>query len=319
MKDGFNRNIDYLRISLTDKCNLRCKYCMPQGGIKHLDHSEIISLEEVAYTVKVMAKLGVRRVRLTGGEPLVRKNITKLISDIKKIDGIERISLTTNGVLLGDNIDKLKEAGLSDVNISLDTLDREVFKNLTGVDGLNKVLKSIDLAIEKGLTPKINCVPILGWNDSELVKMAELARDKNLDVRFIELMPTSCGKNFKGIPSDLILEKLELALGEAEKCQKSSLSGPADYYIFNGFKGRVGFISPLSHIFCENCNRVRLTAIGGLKLCLHQDVMINLKDIIRSGNEEQLKDAILEGLSMKPQMHNMNKKDADTNMFQIGG
>ena len=322
MRDSFDRKIDYLRISLTDKCNLMCKYCMPSEGVEHLSHCQILTLEEVYRLVAVMSELGIKRVRLTGGEPLVRKNICKLISDIKALPSIESISLTTNGVLLGDMISDLKSAGVDNVNISIDTLDRERYKELTAHDYLDKVLDSIKSALHHGLRPKLNCVPMKEWNEDELERIALMARDNDIDVRFIELMPTSQGKNYTPIPSDEIKKRFDKAFGEGEAItDESSLKGPAAYYKYDGFKGRIGFISPLSHMFCKDCNRIRLTSTGYLKLCLHHDIGLDLREIIRDGADDtELSEKIEEAIKLKPKAHNLHKPSGDeVSMYQIGG
>lgn len=321
MKDGIGRTIEYLRISLTDKCNLRCKYCMPECGVKHLAHDEILTLEEISRLTNLLAKLGIKRVRITGGEPLVKKNVCKLISDINQIDEIERISLTTNGILLKDMSADLLSAGIDDVNISLDTLNREKYKELTGEDNLSKVLDSIDCAIEMNLKPKINCVPMKEWNEDEIAEIANLAHDKNIDVRFIELMPTKYGKQFTKIDNKDVLEKLEECFGKAGLIENSEgVNGPAKYYQFDGFNGRVGFISPISNNFCSSCNRIRLTPTGYLKLCLHQNDGADLKSLLRDGkSDEKIINVIKDAINKKPEAHNMMQNADDTNMYRIGG
>lgn len=320
MIDSYNRNIDYLRISLTDKCNLRCKYCMPKDGIKHLEHKDIMTLEEIFRVVKIMSEIGIKRVRLTGGEPLVRKNISKLISDIKMLPDIERISMTTNGVLLPLHIKKIVQAGLDDVNISLDSINPNNYKEITGKNELDNVIKAIDLSVEYGLKPKINCVPIKGLNQDDLINVAKLAMEKEVDVRYIELMPTNYSKEYSGIATKDILELLESVYGKSEKLALKKYEGPAIYYRFKNFKGRIGFISPISDIFCEYCNRVRLTSTGKLKLCLHNNIEVDLLQEIRSGADDKIiKELILKSIALKPLKHTLNKESADTNMFQIGG
>ena len=321
MRDSYGRTIEYLRISLTDKCNLRCKYCMPETGVSYLKHEDILSLEEVARLVRLLSNEGVKRVRLTGGEPLVRKNICKLISDIKNTDGIERVSLTTNGTMLKDKARELVDAGLDDVNISIDTLDREGFINLTGQDMLVQVLEGIEAAYNIGLNPKLNCVPIKDVNENQLVAIAGLARDKNIDVRFIELMPTSCGKNYKSIPNKDVIKLLEKHYGKLTMIDDmANQKGPATYYRIDGFMGRIGVISPISNVFCNSCNRVRLTSTGFFKLCLHHKIGIDLRGMIRNGSsDEAISSAIREAIKKKPKEHDMMKDADQTNMFQIGG
>lgn len=325
MKDGFGREIDYLRISVTDKCNLRCKYCMPEQGVAFMPHEAVLTLEEIYRVVRIMESLGVRKLRFTGGEPLVRKNLVKLIGDVNSLAGIEDIAITTNGILLKEKIDALRDAGLKRSNISLDTRDRNVFERITGYDGLDCVLESIDAALDRGMQVKINCVPCRELNEPEIESIAKLAREKDVDVRFIELMPIGCGKDFHGISSGEILERLELRYGAARKMLSEMKSETAQYYLFEGFRGRIGFISPMSHKFCSACNRVRLTVEGRLKLCLHYDNGIELKPLLREGrSDDEIRECIAEAVKKKPETHafsekQIKEKEDQRKMVQIGG
>lgn len=328
MIDGFGRTIDYLRISVTDKCNLRCKYCMPEGGIELMPHEELLSLEELYRVVRIMEGLGIKKVRFTGGEPLVRKNLIKLIEDVGRLPGIEEIAMTTNGVLFGDKALELKNAGLTGVNISLDTLDKEHFRVITGADAVDDVLNAIKKAQEADIKVKINCVPCMELNEADIVELAAIAMENDVDVRYIELMPLGCGKDFHGLPSDEILAKLEVAYGQGTPTEIQCGNGPAQYYKFENFKGRIGFISPMSHKFCSECNRVRLTAEGRLKLCLHYDTGIELKPLLRGGcSDEEIRTAILESLKKKPKAHHFEQEltpcevehSDNRRMVQIGG
>ncbi len=328
MIDGFGRTIDYLRISVTDKCNLRCKYCMPEGGIELMPHEELLSLEELYRVVRIMANLGIKKVRFTGGEPLVRKNLIKLIRDVGKLPGIEEIAMTTNGVLFANQAEALKAAGLTGVNISLDTLDGERFQMITGVDAKDSVLQAIRQALAADIKVKINCVPCRELNEADIAGLAALAMWNDVDVRYIELMPMGCGKAFRGIPSDEILKMLEAEYGKAVPGVAQCGNGPAKYYEFDNFKGRVGFISPMSHKFCSECNRVRLTAEGRLKLCLHYDTGVELKPLLRGGcSDEEIRIAILEALKKKPKAHHFEQEltpcevehSDNRRMVQIGG
>ncbi len=329
MRDGFDREIDYLRISVTDKCNLRCKYCMPPEGIDSIPHEELLTLEEICRVAEIMTGMGIRKVRLTGGEPLVRKNVTKLVRDLKGLAGIEELAMTTNGVLLGEYAEELKEAGLTGVNISLDTLNPQRFLKITGFDRLGHVLEAIDKTLAAGIRLKLNCVPCRELNEEELPELARFARDREVDVRYIELMPVGCGKAFHGIPSEEILRRLEECYGKASAYGKRRGNGPARYYDFPGFCGKVGFISPLSHQFCGDCNRIRLTAEGRLKLCLHYRQGLELKPLLRSGaSDEAIAEAIGTALQQKPREHNFLHADGYTDecedfdgrkMVQIGG
>ena len=325
MKDGFGREINYLRISVTDKCNLRCQYCMPSQGVDYMPHEAVLTLEEIYRVVRIMESLGVRKLRFTGGEPLVRKNLVKLIGDVNGLAGIRDIAMTTNGVLLKAKIDALKDAGLKRVNISLDTRDKKVFERITGYDGLNCVLESIDAALEREIQVKLNCVPCRELNASEIETLAALAQEKDVDVRFIELMPIGCGKEFHGISSEEILERLERRYGTAKRAPDAKKSETAQYYLFEGFRGRVGFISPMSHKFCSACNRVRLTVEGRLKLCLHYDNGVELKPLLREGrSDDEIRECIVEAVKQKPKAHafsenQIEEKEDQRKMVQIGG
>ncbi len=326
LTDAFGRTIDYLRISLTDRCNLRCRYCMPKEGILAFKHEEILTLEEVYRVAEVMTGMGIRRIRLTGGEPLVRKNMLSLVRRLGELPTKPELSLTTNGVLLEECIDELYTAGVRKINISLDTRNPEIYRELTGVDALERVQRAIDKAVDMKLRLKLNCVPIMGVNDGELAKLAEYAKDREIDVRYIELMPIGCAKEFKGITGEEILAELEKVYGKSEPASDpySPGGGPAEYVHFEGFKGNVGFIRPMSHAFCSSCNRVRLTADGKLKLCLYYPDGPLLLPLLREGcSDEELREKILQGLMYKPEKHcfgeSMASNPEGRNMFQIGG
>ncbi len=325
MIDGIGRNIDYLRISVTDKCNLRCRYCMPEGGIDLMPHEELLTLEEIYRVVRIMEGLGIKKVRFTGGEPLVRKNLIKLIEDVNGLAGIEEIAMTTNGVLFEGQAKALKAAGLKSVNISLDTLNPECFCKITGVDAHKNVLEAIRAAREQDMKVKINCVPCKEFNEDDIVSLAALAMWENVDVRYIELMPVGCGANFHGISSEEILKKLEAKYGQATPTNERRGNGPARYYEFENFEGKIGFISPMSHKFCSECNRVRLTAEGRLKLCLNFNTGIELKPLLRSGmTDDEICTEIKKAILKKPEAHDFGNmaglSESDKRkMVQIGG
>lgn len=330
MQDRFGRRIDYLRISVTDKCNLRCKYCMPPGGVERIPHGEVLSLEELARITGIMAGLGIRSVRFTGGEPLVRKNLVRLMEAIHELENIREIAITTNGVLLEEQLPGLMEAGLTSANISLDTVDPRTFREITGADACGKVLAAIEKCAASGVRTKINCVPCREWNAGELAEVAALAKRLPVDVRFIELMPVGCGRQFHGMPSEEVLEELVSAYGPARplKDGKKRGNGPAQYYEFEDFIGKIGFISPMSHKFCGECNRIRLTAEGRLKLCLQYNAGVELKPLLRNGAaDEEIRAAILEAVEQKPMHHDFEQmktdcpaEDSDSRkMVQIGG
>lgn len=325
MTDGMGRTIDYLRISVTDKCNLRCRYCMPEGGVCNIAHEELLRLEEIYRVVSIMERIGIKKIRLTGGEPLVRKNLLWLIEQIKGLEGIREITMTTNGILFGSQAKQLKAAGLTSVNISLDTLDAKQFAQITGAEQYEKAYGAVQEALKQHIPVKINCVPCREFHGQNLTDVAGLAKDQPIDVRFIELMPIGCGKAFHGISSEEVLQQLENVYGKSTPCHEKRGNGPARYVSFAGFQGKVGFISPMSHQFCSTCNRVRLTADGILKLCLHYDHGIDLKALLRSGaGDEEIKTEILKALQTKPAAHDFYHEaalqDTDTRkMVQIGG
>ncbi|MDE8703458.1 GTP 3',8-cyclase MoaA [Adlercreutzia equolifaciens] len=333
MKDSHGRVIDYLRISLTDRCNFRCVYCMPEEGVCAMSHKEILRLEEIERLVKVAADLGIRSVRLTGGEPLVRKGVVDLVDAITKIDGIENVSMTTNGVLLPRMIDDLKAAGLSRVNISLDTLDADQFRAITRVGNLEDTLAGIDAALEAGLNPvKVNAVTVRSLNQ-DFLAFAKMSIDRPLHMRFIEYMPvgdtsedggTGWGKQ-DVIPSeelfDIINEQARQAgLPELRPAGTSKPLGwgPARYFEFPDAQGTVGFISPLSRHFCAECNRLRVTADGKVRPCLFSDTEYDVRSALREGSDGAVRNVLLEALGAKPDEHH-DKVGTERNMSQIGG
>ena len=325
MLDKLNRKIDYLRISVIDRCNLRCVYCMPEEGIESIPHDEILTYDEILRICEIVSELGIRKIKITGGEPLVRKDIVNLIRDIKIIDKIEQVTLTTNGILLHEMLDDLYDAGIDAINISLDTLNKDNFKKITRRDGLEKVLMSIDKAYDLGIRVKINCLAIRDFNLRELVEIASFAKDREIDVRFIELMPIGFGKKYTQIDNDEILSILESRFGTFEIVTEKRGNGPAKYYRNQNMKGCIGFISAISHEFCESCNRIRLTSSGFLKLCLHYNKGIDLKEPIRNGiSDEDLKKLIHDTIWNKPISHKFGHASEEQdielkNMVQIGG
>ena len=322
MRDGFGRQIDYLRISLTDKCNLRCSYCMPEEGVNMIPHERILSLEETARIASVMRDIGIRKIRLTGGEPLVRKNLPVLLHALDDIGFPGGIHITTNGTLLKDHLDELAGAHIAGINISLDTLQPETFRKLTGEDMLGRVLEAAYEAYDRGIRIKFNCVPIHGINDDELVDIAKLAKDRRIDVRFIELMPMGCGKEYERIPSGGIRKILEKDLGTLTACDDEGNRQPARMYEASGFCGRIGFISPMTQPFCTSCNRIRLTAEGFLKLCLEKPDGIDLRTPLReNADNEKLADLIISAVRRKAASHDFCASGASDHkkMVQIGG
>lgn len=289
-----------------------------------MSHDEILSFEEIYRVVKSAGNLGVRKIKLTGGEPLVRKNIVQLIEMLRKDAKMEQVTLTTNGILLSKMAKDLKQAGLTSVNISLDTLKREQFAKVTRRDQLDDVLEGMKTCIEVGIPVKINCVPVKEINGDHLLEIAELAKKYPVSVRFIEMMPIGYGKQYEPIPNDKILEQLEEKYGKAVLSNKVYGNGPAVYYEFEGFKKGIGFISAVSHEFCENCNRIRLTSDGRLKLCLHHKDGTDLRELLRDGiSEEDLTEVLRNAILRKPVSHQFYEKTIDEEetraMVQIGG
>lgn len=324
MLDQFGRTIDYMRISITDRCNLRCIYCMPEEGIECIPHSEILTYEEIMRLVRAAAANGISKIKITGGEPLVRKNAAVLIRQIKQVEGIREVTLTTNGVLFTEQGADLSAAGLDGVNFSLDTQDASNFQRITRVDAYRQVLASLEYAMQLGIKTKINCVPLQPYDYADLTELAGFARRYPIDVRFIELMPIGLGLQYEPVKSEYILNQLTAEYGEPEMSPVIHGNGPARYYDFPDFKGSIGFISPISNIFCGNCNRIRLTASGTLKLCLCNNRSIELKPLLRGGiSDEQLSEVIRNAIYDKPLEHHLGGPDDDTTetkkMVQIGG
>ncbi len=325
MLDEFKREIDYVRISVTDRCNLRCIYCMPEEGVEFIPHVEILSYEEIIRLCQNFAKLGIKKVKITGGEPLVRKNLPYLIKSIKEIKGIENVTLTTNGVALADQVDELVKAGIDSINVSLDTLNQKHFKELTRFDKIEQVKKGIEEALKyENVTLKINCVPLNTDSDDDVMDLVSLAKDKLIHVRFIEVMPIGMGRKLEGFTEDEIKELISKKYGPLTPYKASLGNGPAHYYKVDGFKGKIGFISAISHKFCSSCNRIRLTSDGYLKKCLQYASGTDLKKIIRSGlSDEELLKEIRLAIIDKPKEHHFNKKNLDKTedrkMSQIGG
>lgn len=321
--DKQGRNIDYMRISLTDRCNLRCRYCMPHEGIPLMNHKDLLSYEEIIRIVQAGAKLGIKKIRLTGGEPLLRKNITYLVEEINKIPEIEDIAITTNGLLLDTLLEDLVKVGLKRINLSLDTLNEETFHRITGFRGFEKVKENLFKAIDMGVQIKINAVPLKGYNDCELIELVKLTKDYPIDVRFIELMPIGCGKSFEAIPNSEILKVIANAGFSISEMDKDHGNGPAEYFKIDEAKGAIGLISPISHGFCNQCNRVRITPEGFLKLCLHSKSGVNLRYHLREGiSQEDLKGLLLDAIEEKPVEHHFLQKDINEDqrsMNQIGG
>ncbi|WP_370829692.1 GTP 3',8-cyclase MoaA [Clostridium sp.] len=323
MKDKFGREIDYLRVSVTDKCNLRCIYCMDEKDNTFLKNDEKLTDDEIYRIVKESSELGIKKVRITGGEPLVKPNLVNLIGRINSISGIEEIYLTTNGILLADMIDELALNGLKGVNISLDSLNEERFNKLTRLGKLNKVLEAIDKAIDLGIKVKLNTVIVNDINKDEIIDFVNITKEKNIDVRFIELMPIGVAINYKGATNEEVLKIISENYSDYEEVARSKSGGPASYIKLKDAKGKIGFISAISNCFCEECNRIRLTPEGFLKQCLHFDYGIDLKNKLRAGiSDEELRKLIYDNIYEKPEKHLFLEKSDHKEikfMNQIGG
>jgi cyclic pyranopterin phosphate synthase len=319
MVDSFGRNIDYLRVSLTDRCNLRCIYCMPEKRVEKLFHENILRYEELINIVSAFSKLGIKKVRYTGGEPLILKDIERLIYETSRLSGIEDIAITTNGMLLSDMVVKLVQAGLKRVNISLDTLNEDKYFRITRGGSIKKVLEAIDKCLYLGLAPvKLNVVLIRGINDDEVGDFIKLTRDRPIEVRFIELMPIGEGKQYfkEGHmnPEEILNIYPNLSPVPDNGHKTASL------YKLKNSKGTIGLISPVSCKFCSSCNKIRLTAIGTIKPCLHSSEEINIKNYI--DNELMLLHVIKKGIYAKPEEHflaNEGISRSTRDMYQIGG
>lgn len=325
--DAFGRKLEYLRLSITDRCNLRCSYCAPQADYSHFQQAEILTFEEIVLISRAFASTGIKKIRLTGGEPLVRRDILSLVRSLKDIPGIQHLCLTTNGVLLKNYAHDLLLAGVNHINVSLDTLDPETFKKITGRDYFSKVWQGIETLIYEGVEKiKINCVVMKGINDTHISSMAGLASDLPIDVRFIEFMPVGSESSWNAstfMSSGDAKKIIERDLGRLVPCTREQGSGPASLFRIAGWKGRVGFISPLSNHFCASCNRIRMTPDGMLRLCLFSDQEIDIKKRVRSGmslNElvDFLKEAVLNKPANYTEAGKINPR-CNRRMSRIGG
>ena len=324
MLDTHGREIDYLRISITDRCNLRCRYCTPEE-ISSIGHCEILRFEEILDICRQAVKLGIKKFKITGGEPLVRKGCLSFLRDLKKLPGVEQVTITTNGVLLKECLPELEDIGIDGINISFDTLNPKTYAEITRRDEFSRVWDSIVAAAASKIKTKINCVLTKGSNDHEFYDLVELAKDYDLDVRFIEVMPIGYGKSFEGFDKNTLLPLLSKKYPDYEVVTETRGNGPASYISIPGFKGCIGFIDAIHGKFCDKCNRIRLTSDGILKLCLYYENGIDLKKLMRNGaTEEELFDAMQKMILKKPmehQFHNLAKEGMEElkKMSQIGG
>lgn len=333
MLDKCGREINYIRISVTDRCNLRCSYCIPKEGIQLCSHKELLNFDEIERLVRAFAALGIHTVRLTGGEPFIRRDFLQLAENIKKISGIEKLTVTTNGTFITEEMAESVFNCFDGINISLDTFDRSIYQEITGADmfdkaysGLRRLLKQNDG--RRRMSIKLNCV-LTEKNQKDILPLVELAKEQELAVRFIELMPIGLGKGLmKGVNRSIqepeVRDLIESTYGSLMPDNEIYGNGPAVYYQLEGFQGRIGFISALSHKFCTKCNRIRLTADGRLKTCLQYESGVDLKSILRGGaSEEEIRAVIMQAISEKPTGHafgeSMIEKEESRCMSEIGG
>jgi len=332
MIDKHNREINYLRISITDRCNLRCVYCMPKEGVSFIGHEDILRYEEISRIVNVAVKIGITKVRVTGGEPLVRRGVIEFLSSLKKVDGLRDISLTTNGVLLEDCAEGIFDAGIRRINISLDSLAPDRYGDITRGGDLDSVIRGIQKAYRTGFSPiKINVVAIQGVNDDEILDFARLTIDRPYQVRFIEFMPmgeAAMENSLKHLSNDKVMQRISgfSPLEPVVPTCRDRMGGPARLYTLKGAQGKIGFISAMSHGFCSSCNRLRLTADGHLRACLLADEpTADLKTPLRSGCTDSELEALIRGLigrkpdSYKIDCHQGHRRKCAANMSSIGG
>ena len=335
--DSFGRVARKLRISLTDRCNMRCRYCMPQGNVKWFKNEDILTYDEIIRLVAILTDLGIEKIRLTGGEPLLRPSLEDLVASLRSIKAIKSISMTTNGLLLADKVKRLKDAGLDSVNISLDSFEPTRFKAITGIDGLEKVLESIEAARNIGLKLKINTVIIRGWNEDEIVNFAKFARDNENTVRFIEFMPLDGDGLWQ---KDLVFSKNEMmnviinnigdivplsAINDSNNSTNNLCADPASIYCFADGKGIIGFIPSITEPFCGSCDRIRLTSDGNLLTCLFEKPGHDLRSMLRAGRpDHEIKKQLIANVKEKPEgiirIIKRNKLEPSLNMMhRIGG
>lgn len=313
MRDNFGRDINYLRISLTDNCNLRCIYCTPEKLSQKKE--EKLLFEDLQKIIRVAKDIGIKKIRLTGGEPLLRKDLCEIIKEIKKSE-IDEIYITTNGILLEEKIKDLKEAGLIGINVSLDTLDENIFNEITRGGDIKKVINGIKKSISLGLKVKINSVIIKGINEDSIYQLAEITKNNKIDVRYIELMPIGEGKKYQGLNNNEILKRLENKFGLKEYFE---INGVTEYHKLKDSQGRIGFISPINNCFCKDCNKIRITSSGEIKRCLNEEGRINLKNI---NTEIEIKELLKNEIKNKPEKHLFGEKKEfieKKNMNEIGG
>lgn len=313
--DKYGRKIDYMRISVTDRCNLRCVYCNPDNST---NKSDILTFKEIAEVCRQASCLGINKIKLTGGEPLLRENCDRLVKIIKDIEGIEQVTLTTNGVFLANYAEKLYNSGIDGINISLDTVDPDKYSNITGCDCLDNVLRGIDEACKYNIPLKINTV----ITDIPDYNVVSLAKDRDISVRFIEMMPIGCGKNFSVYSNNDVMKEISERYGELKKDNSKKGNGPASYYRIQNFKGSIGFIGAIHNKFCNSCNRIRMTAEGRIKNCLCYESTYSVKESLRQGDYIKVREIIADAIYNKPLSHSFDTYALITEcnkMSEIGG
>lgn len=324
--DHHDRRLNYLRISITDRCNLRCLYCIPREDIAKLRHDDILTYEEIFRLTRIAVSLGVNKIRLTGGEPLLRKGIYEFLPRLTALSGLKDVSLTTNGLFLKDNLEKIRSSGIKRINVSLDTLNRQRYEKITGYDGFQDVWNAIELARELNFQPiKINVVLIKGLNDDEILDFAKLSKHYPYHIRFIEYMPLGIINPDAPLQfvSNYLLKEQFRRLGHLVPVRRAEYDGPVERFKFQGASGEIGFISPLTHHFCSSCNRLRLTAAGYIRPCLLSDQEVDLKGPMRSGaSDDDLAQVFLMAANNKPYAHHLTSEDPipfSGQMSSIGG
>lgn len=319
MKDQFQRTIDYARISITDRCNLYCTYCRPDHEEK-LSHEEILRYEEILRLCKILTALGIDKFKITGGEPLVRKGCVDFIHELKKMDGVNKVTLTTNAILLSRDLARLAEAGIDGINVSLDFMDQEKYKKITGYDGYKKVITAIEKAMDMGLNVKINAVLTEQITMDDIQKFIDYMKDHKICIRFIEQMPLGNKRITTAFTRDEIRKNLKDQGIIFHKVEQRIGNGPAVYETMEGYEGMIGWIEALHGKFCDTCNRIRLTSTGEIKPCLYYKETGNLRDLLRNGSsDEEIREVLETMIYEKPQAHHFEEKPSESQMYTIGG
>lgn len=324
--DIYGRKIEYIRLSLTDRCNFRCVYCMPPEGEPHIPHDEILSYEELMRFCGITARLGISRYKITGGEPFCRKGAVDFIRDLKKLPGVEQTTITTNGAYLARHVDELAAIGVDGVNVSFDSLIQDNFNQITRskvrIDDIKDAMAAVRA---KGIRVKMNAVPLRNYNEEDLPELTAFALEHGYHIRFIELMPVGAGRVYEGIPQDEIREMIERKFGPLSPLGRVIGNGPAECYSVDGHEGSVGFISAMSKKFCHQCNRIRFTSLGYLKTCLHHNIGVDLKPLLRGkASDAELEEAIVTAVQKKPKAHEFSRtphegEPKDFLMNSVGG